>query len=204
MGKILSFLPVDGLNNLFHICLGESVISIGWLLLFWNFLFNSHSCSGTVVLQLPRNFVDFFFFQKAVLSWPLVMGAFPIWLVSGLEKVVPAWQLSLGLCRLLESESQESRFWPFFWSHLEWDETRENGWDTNCCKTIPHQQGLASGSWIEINRFAVSRLRGTGQTKRQQSHLSEFFTLASSGGDLANIRLIMRHLLAFWDALKIR
>ena len=77
MGKILSFLPVDGLNNLFHICLGESVISIGWLLLFWNFLFNSQSCSGAVVLQLPRNFVDFFFFQKAVLSWPLVMGAFP-------------------------------------------------------------------------------------------------------------------------------
>ena len=82
MGKILSFLPVDGLNNLFHICLGESVISIGWLLLFWNFLFNSQSCSGAVVLQLPRNFVDFFFFQKAVLSWPLVMGAFPIFETS--------------------------------------------------------------------------------------------------------------------------
>ena len=81
MGKILSFLPVDGVNNLFHICVGESVTSIGWLLLFWNFLFNSHSCSGTVVLQFQRNFVDLFFFQKAVLSWPLVMGAFPIWLV---------------------------------------------------------------------------------------------------------------------------
>ena len=38
-----------------------------------------------MVLQLPRNFVDFFFFQKAVLSWPLVMGAFPK-LVMGVER----------------------------------------------------------------------------------------------------------------------
>ena len=73
MGKIMYFLPAEGLNNFFHICLGESVISIGWLLLFWNFLFNSQSCSGTVVLQLPRNFVEFFSFQKQSshdrLSW---------------------------------------------------------------------------------------------------------------------------------------
>ena len=51
----------------FIACLGESVISIGWLLLFWNFLFNSQSCSGTVVLQLPPILWNFFLSKSSPL-----------------------------------------------------------------------------------------------------------------------------------------
>ena len=43
---------------------------------------------------------------------------------------------------------------------------------------------------------------GASQTMWHQRHLAKKTTLPCSGGDLANIRLIMRHLLAFWDAQK--